>query len=306
MILNSGLDFACTTDSGQVTSPADQTTPFLTKFVRFACFGTGSTAPAAADTTLDAQVGSRTNNNGGFADTVQQGADAGTNTLWYEATITRTFAISGNVNATEWGLAPAATGNLSVRELFRTDPLDNNSSPITLTLENGDQLQLVVTLRVEAAWEYETKTFTITGTLGNDGNGTHEGNAALTHSSGSGGVMPVGAFRRAWPGGYNTPGAGSELAASTTDQTSVTITQNLTNLTANVVAAAETYTPGDYYRDYVAVFSTAVANGDHYAWIYGQPAFGLGLRFILTDPPYLTKTSTHRLTLTVRKHISRL
>ncbi len=112
----------------------------FTPWVSYAAIGSGSTAPAVTDTILNAQVGARSNSNGGFGNSRNAGLDAVNNVPWAETTTTRVFAITSNVNATEWGLAPAATGGLSVRELFRADPLDNGSSPITLTLESGDQL----------------------------------------------------------------------------------------------------------------------------------------------------------------------
>ncbi len=71
-----------------------------------------------------------------------------------------------------------------------------------------------------------------------------------------------------------------------------------------VSQSATPYTTSDYYVDWVGVYGTAVANHDHYAWLAG--GFGNGLRFILTDPVKLTKLSTHKLTLTVRKSIARL
>lgn len=314
MILNSGLDAACTTTAAPGTGTApNQTYPDFCEFIRYAGFGTGSTAPTATDTSLDSQVGSRSDDRGGFSNSVSVGLDAGDNTIWAESTFTRVFAISSNVNATEWGLAPANTGNLSVRELFRADPNDDQSSPITLTLEDGDQLQLVVTLRVQAVWEYQTKSFVITGTAGNDTNGTHTGEATVSSGAGTTQANIVYALASAWPGGAgNLPGSTAEdyIVSVQADPSGTAKNQNLPTTGTWAQGTYEAYTPGDYYRDFTAQFATSAANGDHYGWVatYTSSTAGMnrGYRFLLTDPPYLTKTSTHRLTLTVRKHISRL
>lgn len=309
MILNAGLDAACTT-SGSPSAGAESaaTYPSFCGFVQYAAFGTGSTAPDPSDTALDAQVGSRSNNRGGFNNVASSGQDSVNNIIWREQTFTRVFAISGNVNAAEWGLAPGNTGTLSVRDLFRADPNDSMSSPITLTLEDGDELQLVITFRVEAAWEYQNKSLVITGTAGNDTNGTHDGRASVTTGATTTDVAIRDALRSGWPG--DSRGA----YVFTTDQSSVGLTDNNNaNQSQRILGttSAEPYTPGDHYRDYVGTFSTALANGPIYAfgqgsWNYVAPPNNSGFMFILTDPPFLTKASTHRLTLTVRKSIARL
>lgn len=302
MILNSGLDNACTYDAMNKVTSTPRYPPFG-KFIAHAAFGTGSAAPAAGDTSLGSQVGSRTNDNGGFVDSEDAGLDAGTNTIWYEGTFTRVFAIGSNVNATEWGLAPQATGNLSVRELFRADPNDNNSSPITLTLESGDQLQLVVTLRVEAAWAYANSSFVITGTAGNDTNGKHDGNGTISSGTSSTTSVVVQSLGAAWPGG-NINSTYDRIYAWLVDISGFGKSDNLTGSNTYVAGAAETYTPGDYYRDWVGTFSTSTANGDIYGFQVGFNNYGY--RFYLTDPVKLTKAATHRLILTYRRSISRL
>lgn len=301
MILNSGLDNACQTTAGDSFSSASSA-PRFAEWLQYAAFGTGSTEPSASDVTLDAQVGTRTNNRGGFDNLENGGLNAEENLMWYEVTFTRVFSISANVNAAEWGLGPAATGDLSVRDLFRADPNDPQSAPIVLTLEDGDQLQLVVTVRVQADWEYAPKAFVIAGAAGNDSNGTHEGNAGM--STGATTTLNVIALtlRSAWPGNL------SGIRVFLTDQSAIAINQNLAGSPVNATALLAGYSPGDYYRDVIGTFSTSDANGDHYAYLLWDTSnlATAGLRFILTDPPFLTKASTHRLTLTVRKHISRL
>jgi len=302
VILNSGLDTACTTGSlaGTGTAP-NEAWPHFCSFVQYAAFGTGSAAPSATDTALGGQVGARSNSRGGFSNSIGSGADDDADTIWYEATFTRVFAISGNVNATEWGLAPAATGNLSVRELFRADPLDNGSSPIALTLESGDELQLVVTFRVEATWEYASKSFTLTGV------GTVTGNASFS----AGGSSTLGNIRNALSMGW--PGETSAVFASSFDVRVFLSSQAAISKAADMSgsgAVASTgshssYTPGNFYRDLSVTFGTSEGNGTVYALVKGSST-GIGYRFILTDPVSFVKASTHKLTLTMRRSIARL
>lgn len=314
MILNSGLDNACgsAAEAGSGTAPNQSHPPFC-NFIQFAAFGTGSAAPDATDTSLASQVGSRSNDRGGFSNSVAVGLDAGNNTIWSEVTFTRVFAITSNVNATEWGLSPASTGNLSVRELFRADPNDNNSSPITLTLEDGDQLQLVITFRVQAEWAYANKSFVITGTAGNDTNGTHDGIATISTGTSSTQNDIVAALASAWPGGAGIQ-VGSLvpdfIRSLEADPTGTAKNQNLPTTGTGAQGTYETYTPGNYYRDFTAEFGTSSANGAHYGWVAtyvnSAAATNVGYRFLLTSPATLTKASTHKLTLTVRKTIAPL
>lgn len=306
MILNSGLDSACELDAASSGGAfASASYPYFCRFIQYAAFGTGSAAPDPSDVTLNAQVGTRSNSRGGFSNIENGGRDAGGNTIWYEVTFTRVFSIAGNVNATEWGLAPNASGDLSVRELFRSDPNDNGSSPIPLTLETGDELQLVITLRVEAQWEYAAKSFVIAGAPGKDSNGTHDGQATVTSGSSNTVSGIRDALQVVWPGGYGV----SQHAAvrwCSADQTSRTKSQDLTNWSNGQSLSALGYSPGNHYRDTTVTWGTSEGNGNHYAWEVTPNAAINGYRFILTSPTFLAKLNTHRLTLTLRKGIARL
>lgn len=313
MILNSGLDAACSGDAAAGSGRApDEAWPIMCRWVQYAAFGTGSAAPDPTDTVLGAQVGSRSNNRGGFANALSTGLDDTNDIIWCEATFTRVFSIASNVNATEWGLSAASTGNLSVRELFRADPLDNGSTPITLTLEGGDELQLVVTLRVQADWEYASKSFVITGTAGNDTAGTHTGDATASSGNATNDASVQDTLAILWPGG-GVASDRDQIMALTADQSGKSKSDQLdTAGSVSVSAAAASYTPGNFYRDWSATFGTSTANFDHRAWLYGTAGTASGasgtrgLRLILTDPVKLTKTSAQQLVLTVRKSISRL
>lgn len=307
MILNSGLDAACTNNAIADGSSPDRR-PSFSAFIMYAAFGTGSTAPSVTDTSLGAQVGSRSNNDGGFNYSETSGLDSTNDLIWYEGTFTRAFTIDSPVNATEWGLSAASTGNLSVRELFRTDPNDNSSLAVTLTLDSGDELQLVITLRVQADWQYVSKSFVVTGTAGNDAAGTHTGNASVSTGTATTTVEITSALSSAWPGGAT--GTASYLNVFTSDKSSVAINQNLSTAATFATMTNAAYTPGNHYVDCSCTFGTSAANGDHYAWsVVANSHYtyaSWGYRFILTSPAKLTKASTHKLSLTVRKSIARL
>src|SRR5690606_929795 len=83
--------------------------------------------------------------------------------------------IDGNYNITKYGYVPlSAGGNFSWIDLMRVDPDDPESAPVTLNLVNGDQLQLWATLTITVPWSVDLEQFVITGTVGNDGAGTHD------------------------------------------------------------------------------------------------------------------------------------
>src|SRR5690606_10360100 len=105
-----------------------------------------------------------------------------------------------------------------------------------------------------------------------------------------------------WPGGALSGFTG--LYAMHTDQSGKGKNEHLAGTNSSATPVAESYTPGAFYRDWVTTFATSQANGDHYAWNAGSTQFGY--RFLLTNPATLTKTNTHRLTLTFRKSIARL
>lgn len=269
----------------------------------FAAFGTGDTPPNATDLLLESQVGSRSNDNGGFSNADDGALDAANNLMWYQQEFTRVFNISSPVVAREWGLAPQATGNLTARDLFR----DLSNNPTAIPLEEGDQLQLNITLYIEAAWEYEPASFVIAGTPGHDTNGTHDGVATVSSGAGTTAANIRDALRGVWPGPTGTSSNQSAVTVCLASQAGRAKNEDLVGTRVRSVITLDNYTPGNFYRDHQAVFSTSEANGDHYAWVAGLNVNNenMGLRFILTDPQFMTKTDSERLVLTVRKSVAR-
>ena len=106
-----------------------------------AAVGTGSTAPAATDTTLAAELVRTTNLTTGTGIDIARISDG-------TYTVTRSFEFTpaqvGGHNLTEWGMAPSTTGNLVIRELFR----DGSGTPITLSLATDQGLRLIHAIQV--------------------------------------------------------------------------------------------------------------------------------------------------------------
>lgn len=300
MILDSGLDVCCT---NTIPSTTLGTSSFMAMFT-YAAIGTGGTPAAPEDVLLESQIGSRSNSNGGFSEVYNGALDNANNIFFVEQEFTRVFDITSNVTVREWGLSRQSTGNLTARDLFR----DLSNNPTAIPLEDGDQLQIVIKLRVQAAWEYEPASFVITGAPGHDSAGTHDGTAAVTPGSGTIADQIYGALLACWPGG-GTGNARHVLSAIHAAQPGLAKDDDITGSISFVNQVGDDYVPGTFYRDWSATFGTSEANGEHHGWVTGlnfPPANQRrGLRFLLTNPVSLTKTDSHRLVLTVRKHIAR-
>ncbi len=113
----------------------------LTALAAYAAVGTGSSAPAANQQALDAQIARTNAAPSGWTDTQAVIASQDID-IQVEREFTPTQI--GGQNVTEWGFAPDATGPLMTRELFR----DGSGTPITLTLAADQSLRLIYAYRV--------------------------------------------------------------------------------------------------------------------------------------------------------------
>lgn len=113
----------------------------INQMLGYLAVGTNSTAPAASDTGLGAEV-TRVNSNGGFADTVGDGASF--EYRWLKRT--RLFLeAEGNGNLTECGFFKNAAGApMWMRQLFK----DSGGTPTTIIKTAADQLRVIYELRV--------------------------------------------------------------------------------------------------------------------------------------------------------------
>lgn len=103
--------------------------------------GTDNTAPAVGQTTLGSQLGTRSNDDGGFTDVVA----AGGSYAYWSNTRTREMSESqANGNLTELGFFTASSGGVMwMRQLFLS-----GGSPTTITKTSDERLRVVYEWRV--------------------------------------------------------------------------------------------------------------------------------------------------------------
>lgn len=281
------------------------------QWLAYAAISEDSSDPEATDTNIGSES-MRTNSTGGFSRSSTAIRDSGTNRLGVQIERAYVFAISANLNITKYGYVPlSAGGNFSWIDLVRADPNDPMSSPITLTLEPGDELQLWQTLTITVPWSVDLEQFVITGTAGNDTAGTHDAYCGFFASGTSldTGVAAASIAniisRLFWPTGTNrTPIATPETASAARDQ-------NLTNTPGSAssgqTSTLEDYTPGAYYRDKIFEFTTAQGNMSITGILLSAaggigPTIqnGYGFKVVFDDPAPFVKDNLHKLILTFR------
>ena len=221
--------------------------------------GTGSTAPAVGDTTLDNEV-QRDATSGGFDNGLNTySLDTTTNEWVAESMVTRLVTMTANRNLTEFGLAHETTADIVIRELLR----DGGGTPITVTIPEGKSLRVDHTLEVrlpapEAGIqtslnieEYDVSD-NLTNTLSY--NVTHGG----YHAAGDmAGVFMVWDPPRGTGPGANAVNSSWVYSRSTAPWPMAGTSQSLT---------LAGYTPGSHERTKRATFTTAQANAALYGF----------------------------------------
>jgi hypothetical protein len=132
---------------------------------QYAAVGTGSTPPAATQTTLVNEVARTRRNdvgNTGYNNTITYTGTPGV----YDILVVREFLEGqvGGQNLTEWGFSPNSASNsvLMCRELFR----DGSNNPVVLTLASDQRLRLIYKHRVSLGPIQQNGAINISG-LGN-------------------------------------------------------------------------------------------------------------------------------------------
>jgi len=254
--------------------------------ISYIAVGTGSAEPSQSDTALEAEV-ARTNSDGGFSASSSETLDSATSTARSEYTAYRVFDFTSSYNLTEYGHFMVSSGGSAVfRDLFRQDPNDPNSQPVTISVQAGDQLQIIVTVSVVIPWEEVAQTVTFTVPGGTDI--TLNGTAAL-------GVVasPATIADTLWPG-YTE---GVLMLAKPGESTSRATAINNGYLGISDVTR-DSYVAGSYTRRIRGQFGTADGNGDIGGWAVGRDGGRYNddvFKFILDTP--FTKDSTHILEL---------
>jgi len=275
-ITNFGLDAVV-----QVSSPSD--------WSRYTAIGTGTTPPDQTDTALANEI-ARTDSDGGFGRTEQSVRDSTNNKLRTVITEYRVFNFTSSYNLTEFGHFTQSTGaNCVFRDLFRQDPNDPNSPPVVISVQSGDQLQIIKTVVIEVPWLETTYSITITGMAGKDGNGTHDvvGTAFATGDGFVRGVIDL-----LWPGGSTVYLHPITSRQSTARDTSISVP-------GGYAMAADAYTNGSYTRTRRRKLTTAQGNGTIYGFaVYAIPTSANaqnGYKMFFQNPSSITKESTHTL-----------
>lgn len=262
---------------------------------RYLAVGTGSTAPAVTDTTLDNEV-ERADTEGGFDSTTAYTLDGTDNVFRGEITAIRVVTMSADRNLTEFGLAHDATNDILIRELFR----DDADNPITISLLSGKKLRLdhTLTLEMAAPTAGTSKTISIEeyaadGTLAN----TISQAVIYGPYATGGGATNIRYMFHGWvPSGYagsQTPEAHRLTGTPTYDRAPGS---NPSVGSSEVSGAFESYVAGSLQRIVRSTFGTAQENA---AW--GGFTFSFtssengGLMVDFDSPASYTKSDTDTL-----------
>jgi len=253
----------------------------------YARVGTGTTAPAFTDTTLEAQVAA---SESGPDDTtiVNSGAPNYTTLTTYEYTFTQ-GAVVGNIS--EVGVGWATTGaTLFSRALI----VDNVGTPTTITLTSIDQLIIYYRLNASQPTTDTTTSVTISSvsypyTI-RTGNAASFANIGATFQYGYG-------FTKL--NGVTLYGDDAALGAITGTLSGTPIASSGSG---GFTFTYPAYTPGSYYRD--STFSVAVGTGNAVGGIGGIQltwgAYNSSLQNQIVLPTPIPKTNTQVLTITQR------
>lgn len=256
----------------------------------YAAVGTGSVEPDPSDTSLGSEV-ARSNTNAPIAETWTR-----TSNGVYENVIVKEFDFAdGNGNLTEWGMAPAATGDVYIRELFR----DEVGDPTVITKTSSEKLWLTYTFTLTLSPVTPTAaSFDITGIGTINGEYAYIGGAATNANDAQAtSFIAAGTFATVANANY------SGIAVIET-QTSWAYATGYTRNTTVAIAddpAVPAYTAGDFHRQVNPKWSTARGN---YSDVTGfsiaarrASIAGVGIYFLIDSADRFTKANTHELTI---------
>jgi hypothetical protein len=276
------------------------------QWLAYAAISEDSSTPSPSDTNIGSEA-MRTNSTGGFSRSATAIRDPDANRLGVSIERAYVFEIDGNYNITKYGYVPLSVGgNFSWIDLTRADPDDPGSTPVTLTLVPGDQLQLWQTLTITVPWSVDLEQFVITGTVGNDGVGTHDAYCgfyasgdSISESNPNDNSIATLIKYLFWP----TQNRGCYAIAGTPNATRDAAIGSATGGSSGSNSTLATYTSGTYYRDKVFKFTTAQGNitmtGINLQ-AGGTNVSGYGFKIVFDDPATFEKDNLHTLTLTFR------
>jgi len=307
VIPNAGLDNIAAYPAWNNFAGSSNADSSGSQWLAYAAISEDSTEPQATDFNIGTEK-MRTNSTGGFSRPATAIRDPNTNRVGLSLERAFVFNITSAMNITKYGYVPVSSGgNFSWIDLMRVDPDDPESSPVTLNLVDGDQLQLWCTLTITVPWSVDLESFVITGAPGKDGAGTHDAwcgfyAASSTLGTGTGGDDFIAAMIGwlFWPGASGGRGCYAIFAPANAARDAAIGPFGGGSGSTSVSAA---YVSGTYVRDKVFKFTTAQGNITM-TGINLQSGVGsvgsCGFKIVFDDPSTFTKANTHELTLTFR------
>lgn len=249
--------------------------------------GTGGSDPTPAQTSLDAQVGGRTRNNGGFLSTTA----AGNGWLyWYTRTTWVFTEAEANGNLTELGgFLSSSGGTMVFRQLFR----DALGTPVVVTKTASDQLRIIYEFRHYLPATVSGAALTIGGVEYQVDSRPSSASQQVTWapaltSFGAWSTNPalIRAWENPWTGGITAgwPSGASALASALTHAA---------------------YVAGSLVRETEVRWEPGVANYTNgIACVNAQPPMGGDSYVVFNITPRIPKLDTQRLLLTVQTSIA--
>jgi len=256
----------------------------ISNLIQYLAVGTGSATPDATDTALVAEI-ARTNSNGGFSD-VDTANGSGDGLVYYSRVRTRVFMENqANGNLAELGFFNQSTGGtLWNRQLF----LDEFGNPTVITKTNEDQLRVRYEYRIYPPMNDNEHTVMLNG------------NPIDVTSR----VMQV-ANANLWGATINNLGVATSAFFWVAESASlVGRSGNVQGMSAGSVQY-QTYTPGTFYREALAIFPPSQANLQTGIQYHAFDLLG-GCRFQMVFDPKIPKTDTQRLEIMHRLTMNRL
>ena len=213
----------------------------------------------------------------------------------YERISYRVFDFNAAYNLTEYGHFTSSSGaNAVFRDLFRQDPNDPNSQAITISVQDGDQLQIIRTLTIEAAWEEVADTQTLTVPGGSDI--TLSGTSTVGVNVQGHNVSDM-FYYFLWPGVTHLRAHLLKVGTSSARDVSIN-----GSYAAYVNHDRDTYVAGTHERTGSATFGTSQGNEELAGWgiTYSNNYYKYVYKFVFGSG--FTKDSTH--TLEIRHKIT--
>jgi hypothetical protein len=198
---------------------------------------------------------------------------------------------------TNWGLFTGlAGGNCGVVDLFRSDPNDVLSSAVTISVQDGDELQMTI------AFEFRISPYGVEAdTLALNIDGTETTPAAQSTFYGDSNGDYEQAFN-AWRPNLTAANSNPRQGVSTLSASNLSNTTGGTALLEGLSISQdnlEAYTTGTYTRVTTYTFTTAQSNGDIWGFCLGQGPNTGGFKTVFDSP--ITKTALQELTAVFTK-----